>query len=124
MIAERTAGVIWRMLNLVSAPVFLWNVFPFHPHEVDDPFTNRSHRPRERTAGEELLTELIEILRPRRLVALGNDAAKTATRLAGSRKVIKVRHPSYGGQRDFVSQVQSLYDIPFYAERMTLGNKG
>src|SRR5690349_19781211 len=31
MVAERTAAVIWNMLAFVSAPVFLWNVFPFHP---------------------------------------------------------------------------------------------
>ena len=29
MVAERTAAVIWSMLALVAAPVFLWNVFPF-----------------------------------------------------------------------------------------------
>jgi hypothetical protein len=32
MVAERTAAVIWNMLALVPASVFLWNVFPFHPH--------------------------------------------------------------------------------------------
>jgi hypothetical protein len=119
MVAERTAGIIWSMLNRVSSPIFLWNVFPFHPHEANDPFSNRSHRPCERTIGEELLTELIKILRPRRLVALGNDAAKIATRLAGSGKVIKVRHPSYGGQRDFIKQIQSLYSIQVNTKRLS-----
>ena len=46
MVAERTAAVIWSMLALVPAAVFLWNVFPLHPHEPGDPFSNRSHRPR------------------------------------------------------------------------------
>ena len=114
MVAERTAAVIWSMLACVSAPVFLWNVFPFHPHEPGDPFTNRSHKPHERAIGEELLAELILMLRPRRLVAIGNDAAKTALRLAGVAQVAQVahvRHPSYGGQRDFVRQVHCLYDL-------------
>lgn len=120
MVAERTAAVIWSMLALVSAPVFLWNVFPLHPHESDDPFSNRSHRPHERIVGEALLAELILMLRPRRLVAIGNDAAKVASRLATISEVIQVRHPSYGGQRDFVRQIRDLYDLNDNGEQFGL----
>jgi hypothetical protein len=112
MVAERTATVIWNVLSLVPAPIFLWNVFPFHPHESDDPFSNRSHRPRERSVGEELMAEMIAMLRPRRVVAIGNDAAKTAYRLGGADKAVVVRHPSYGGQRDFLRQIRRIYDLP------------
>ena len=111
LVAERTAAVIWRMLALVPAAVFLWNVFPFHPHEPGDPFSNRSHRPHERAVGEDLLAQLIVMLKPRRLVAIGNDAAKTAHRLGGDAEIIQVRHPSYGGQRDFIDQVECLYGL-------------
>jgi len=120
LVAERTAAVIWSMLALVAAPVFLWNVFPLHPHEPDDPFSNRSHRPHERAVGEELLAALIVMLRPRRLVAIGNDAAKTATRLAGVAEVNQVRHPSYGGQREFVAQIQCLYDLRVTTQQLSL----
>ncbi|MFO1152781.1 MAG: uracil-DNA glycosylase [Rhodospirillales bacterium] len=110
-VAERTAAVIWGVLELIAVPVFLWNVFPLHPHEPGDPFTNRSHNSTERQAGEELLSELIHLLNPRKLVALGNDAAKTASALAGKREVVTVRHPSHGGQGLFVRQMHSLYGI-------------
>ena len=120
VVAERTAAVIWSMLAVVPEPVFLWNVFPLHPHEANDPFSNRSHKPHERVVGEELLAELIVMLRPRRLVAIGNDAAKTASRIARSSKVIQVRHPSYGGQRDFISQIQCLYDLKAESEQIAL----
>ena len=110
-VAERTAAVIWSMLTLVPAPIFLWNVFPLHPHEPDDPFSNRSHRPNERAAGEELLAELIAMLRPRRLVAIGNDAARTAVKMTGVNEVCHVRHPSYGGQREFICQIGDLYSL-------------
>jgi hypothetical protein len=119
MVAERTAAVIWSMLALVPAPVFLWNVFPLHPHEPDDPFTNRSHRPHERAVGEALLAELIAMLRPRRLVAIGNDAAKAAYRMAAITEVVQVRHPSYGGQRDFVRQIRYVYDLKAEAEQLS-----
>lgn len=112
MVAERTAAVIWNMLTLVAVPVFLWNVFPFHPHEANDPFSNRAHNASERTVGAELLFQLVEMLRPRRIVAIGNDATATAVRVAGITEVIQMRHPSYGGQRDFVGQVRCLYNLP------------
>ena len=111
MVAERTAAIIWNMLGAVSVPVFLWNVFPFHPHEPGDPFTNRAHRAHERAIGEDVLSELLRMLRPKRVVAIGNDAAATALRIVGISEVIKVRHPSYGGQRDFISRIQHLYDL-------------
>jgi hypothetical protein len=109
VVAERTAAVIWSMLARVSAPVFLWNVFPFHPHEPGQPFTNRAHSSRERAIGEALLAELIIMLRPRRLVAVGNNAAKVARRFEGLAEVVQVRHPSYGGQRDFIEQIEDIY---------------
>lgn len=118
-VAERTAAVIWSMLAQVPVPIFLWNVFPLHPHQAGDPFSNRSHKPHERVVGEEILAELIVMLRPKRLIAIGNDAAKTAARLAGRTDVAQVRHPSYGGQRDFVRQVRDLYDLRLEAEQLS-----
>ncbi len=119
-VAERTAAVIWSILSHIEAPVFLWNVFPLHPHETDDPFSNRSHNSRERRAGEELLFRLIRLLKPRRLIAIGNDAALTAYRLADHHEVIKARHPSYGGQTQFLTQVRELYDVSETEQRSLL----
>jgi hypothetical protein len=120
MVAERTAAVVWSMLASVTAHVFLWNVFPFHPHEPGDPFTNRSHGARERAVGETILAELILILRPRRVVCIGNDAARAALRLCGLADVVQVRHPSYGGQREFASQVGCLYDVKAQTSQLSL----
>lgn len=117
MVAERTAAVIWGMLAMVSTTVFLWNVFPLHPHEPDDPFSNRSHSPRERAVGEALLAELIVMLKPRRLVAIGNNAAKAADRVATITEVMQVRHPSYGGQSDFIQQIRCLYNLKGHTEQ-------
>ena len=120
LVAERTAAVIWSMLALVPAAVFLWNVFPFHPHEPDDPFSNRSHRPHERAVGEALLAQLVVMLRPRRLVAIGNDAAKAAARIGGITGGMHVRHPSYGGQPEFIRQIRDLYGLKADAEQLAL----
>jgi hypothetical protein len=110
-IAERTAAVIWSMLDQIDARIFLWNVFPLHPHESDEPFTNRQHNARERSAGEELLQALVELLRPARIIAIGNDAAAAANRVVDGVPVLCVRHPSYGGQTEFLRQIVKLYDV-------------
>lgn len=108
-IAERTAAVVWGMLEHIDARVFLWNVFPLHPHQPGDPFTNRQHRQHERCAGEQLLKELIQLLEPARIVAIGRDAESAAQRVVSTQPVISVRHPSYGGQAQFQRQIAELY---------------
>ncbi len=110
-VAERTAAVIWRALSQAREPVFLWNVFPLHPHEPGKPFTNRAHNSRERRAGEEFLSQLIALLRPGRLIAIGNNAAQSARRISSQPKVIEVRHPSHGGKTRFSAQMSELYDL-------------
>ena len=109
VVVERTAAVVWNVLSKIEAPVFLWNVFPLHPHEPGIPFSNRSHNSHERRVGEEILYELIRLLMPRQLIAIGSDAAQTVCHLVGKRHVVQVRHPSYGGQRQFFAQMRELY---------------
>jgi len=55
-------------------------------HEEGDPFTNRAHNAKERRAGEEILEQLVMLIGPRRLIAIGNDAVVTARRIAGTSK--------------------------------------
>lgn len=111
-VGERTAATIWRMLEHIDARIFLWNVFPLHPHESGNPFTNRQHNALERRAGEALLQKLTFLLRPSRIIAIGNDAAAAANRIPISLPVICVRHPSYGGQTQFQRQISNLYARP------------
>lgn len=118
-VAERTAAIIWRVLSQTPEPVFLWNVFPLHPHEQDNPFSNRPHNSRERRSGEELLSQLIALLRPGRLIAIGNNAAQSARRITNQPKVIEVRHPSHGGKTRFSAQMSELYDLAGNSESLS-----
>ena len=74
LVAERTAAIVWRVLSRVGEPVVLWNIFPLHPHEAEDPLSNRCHTRAERDATWPFLTALIAMIRPRRIVAIGRDA--------------------------------------------------
>lgn len=117
-VKERTAAIIWSMLDQIEERVFLWNVFPLHPHEPGNEFSNRQHNARERRAGEDVLKALVGLLRPKRIVAVGNDAAGAANRIADRTPVICVRHPSYGGQAQFLQQIAELYGVETHAPRL------
>ncbi len=109
VVAERTAAVVWKVLVRIGQPVLLWNVFPFHPHEPNDPFSNRCHTSAERQISLPLLEALIEMFQPQRLVAIGRDA-QIALKNIGI-PVTTVRHPSYGGQSEFIAGLYQLYGI-------------
>lgn len=109
VVAERTAAIVWRVLSRVGQPAVLWNIFPLHPHERDDPFSNRCHTRAERDVTWPLLTALIDMIRPRRIVAIGKDAGLA---LGGLEIPIHVvRHPSYGGQSEFIAGLCQVYGL-------------
>jgi hypothetical protein len=109
MVAEATAKVIWGTLRKVGKPVFLWNVFPLHPYVAGDPMSNRPHTRAERRSASHLISWIISSLQPRKIVAIGGDAA-AALAEAGVSPVI-VRHPSYGGQRAFAAGIAAAYGL-------------
>lgn len=108
-IKERTAAVVWQVLAEIRDPVFLWNVFPLHPHDAGNPFSNRSHNAEEQRIGIGMLRSLVDLLRPKRVVCIGGDAAKTLAGLGSTIPAFRVRHPSYGGHNEFLSGIERLY---------------
>lgn len=107
IVAERTAAIIWRVLEQIQQPVVLWNIFPFHPHEAADPFSNRCHSRGEREATWPLLQALIAMIKPRQIVAIGRDAYLALGQQ--DTPTAAVRHPSYGGQREFIDGMFAIY---------------
>ncbi|MBY0619370.1 MAG: uracil-DNA glycosylase [Sphingomonas ursincola] len=101
------------MLSHIESRVFLWNVFPLHPHKPGLPFTNRAHNAQERAEGSAILGKLVKLLNPKRIVAIGNDAELAASGFSDTCEIIKVRHPSYGGQTDFSRKITEIYSIKF-----------
>ena len=110
VVAELTARVIWASLREVGKPIFLWNVFPLHPHSAGEPLSNRPHTREERRSASHLITWLVAALQPRTIVAIGKDAA-SALEERGIKSAI-VRHPSYGGQHDFTAGIAQAYRLP------------
>jgi hypothetical protein len=109
VVAERTAAVVWRVLDNINEPVVLCNVFPFHPHEPSDPFSKRCHSSSERQLTLPLLTLLIDMFKPGQLVAIGGDAEDALQDFTVTVKT--VRHPSYGGQSEFIASIYAMYGV-------------
>jgi hypothetical protein len=109
LVAERTAAVVWRVLARLEQPPVLWNVFPFHPHEPNDPLSNRCHTATERELTLPLLQILIDMIEPDRIVAIGRDAALALKDIHVPVSI--VRHPSYGGQNEFIAGLYAQYGI-------------
>lgn len=106
-VTERTASEIWSIIATLPTPPFLWNVFPLHPHEPGNPFSNRKFTARELATVNELNRQLIAGLGLRRIVAIGQDAATYSAALGV--QVSCVRHPSYGGTQDFRAGIRTLH---------------
>lgn len=107
VVAERTAAEIWAILERLDQRPLLWNVFPFHPHEANNQLTNRKFTARELAAVSELNNTLIKWLGIRRIICIGQDAAKYAQSFGIN--VECVRHPSYGGITDFRRGMKEIY---------------
>lgn len=109
VMAERTAAIVWQQLARIDRPIFLWNVFPLHPHEIGEPLSNRCHTRHERATCEELSSALLEMLAPTKIVAIGRDSSKALEKFR--LRFHSVRHPSYGGQSDFIRGLSKLYRV-------------
>lgn len=106
-VAERTAAEIWSVLSRLEQPPLLWNVFPFHPHEPDNPMTNRRFAARELGEVKDLNLALITWLGIKRIVCIGQDASAYAATFGVD--VDCVRHPSYGGVIEFREGMKRTY---------------
>ena len=113
-VAERTAHEIWKMIDRLPAVPLLWNAFPFHPHEPGNPMTNRCHSASEARLVEDVLASFLAWFRPRRVIALGNDAHRALQRMG--QDAICVRHPSYGGQAAFITGISKEYGLALPSE--------
>jgi hypothetical protein len=106
-VAERTAKIVWQALEFINSPILLWNIFPFHPHPPGNPLSNRCHTRKERHVCRDLQLGLMAQLNPQRVVAIGRDAQLALA--DWGIQAIPVRHPSYGGEAEFLKRIAAEY---------------
>ncbi len=105
---EQSASSMWNVLEQLRELPLLWNAFPFHPYQRDNVDSNRKPTVRELEIGRSYLRDLIEIFDIKEVIAIGNVADESLTKMQIDH--IKIRHPSYGGKRVFKEQLLAYYE--------------
>ena len=103
---EQSATIVWGTLAGLNSIPLIWNTYPFHPHKAEQPLTNRKPRKPELQMGADFLRQMLALFAPQQVIAVGNVAYDTLTRLEISTN--KVRHPAQGGKNDFVAGLTAL----------------
>ena len=96
--SEPSGTIVHRVLGELGAElrVVLWNTVPHHPHHAGRPLSNRRPTVAEVAAGAVFVEQVLDLLRPRLVVAVG----RIAEGVLGDRATY-VRHPANGGGSAF-----------------------
>jgi len=102
--SEPSGTLVHRLLEAVGAErrVILWNVVPTHPHRPGNPFSNRRPRRDEIAAGVPFAWRLIDMVQPRRLIAIGRVASSVL-----GEEAEYVRHPAHAGGAAFAAGMRA-----------------
>ena len=103
---EASATMVWSTIREAAPLPLLWNAFPFHPFHAGEPDSNRAPATAELLLGERFIERLLEMFPIEQVVAIGNQASLSLTRM--SIEHTKVRHPSQGGKQLFVEGMKRL----------------
>ncbi len=103
---EGTATIFWEVMHDYHSRFFAWNCIPFHPHKPGDFLSNRTPTIGEITAHLELLVELILLIQPSEIVAVGRNAKRALGRI--DNPFVPVRHPSHGGKKEFAAGIKEI----------------
>lgn len=103
---EATATIIWSTMIEQNLMMLSWNAFPFHPHKTGNEMSNRTPLKKELALGEPFLLELISLFEIETVIAMGNKAYESLTKLGIECQ--KVRHPAQGGKNHFVEGIRQI----------------
>jgi len=101
--SEPSATTVWGTLRAlgIAADTWLWNAFPWHPHQPGRLQSNRTPTRAERLAGLAALAALLAAAPGARVFAVGRHAELALQTL--HRPAVTLRHPSMGGARLFAA---------------------
>ena len=106
ILGEQSATIVWETLSNLKTVPLIWNSFPFHPRQAENPRTNRAPRSSEKLLGQAYLQRILDAYQPKTCIAVGNVAEEAFKALAIPYQ--KVRHPAQGGKNDFVAGLTQL----------------
>jgi hypothetical protein len=101
--SEPTATIVWSHIisqGMDTRAVFLWNAFPWHPYDASKGYlSNRTPSEAEMTTGAKILQNLIALLKPEQIFAIGKKSQIQIKKLKID--ALPLRHPAYGGAEEF-----------------------
>lgn len=103
---ENSATIVWDELSNINKFPLIWNIFPFHPHKIDNIKSNRTPNLSELKIGVETTQKLINIFGINYVICVGRKSEKMIKSL--NIKHDYVRHPSMGGAKIFRNQLNKL----------------
>ena len=98
--SEISATIVWNEISKLNEKPLIWNIFPFHPHLLNDIKTNRTPTKTELEEGKSFLNDLLEIYDIKKIIALGRKPESQLEKIG--LPFSYVRHPSNGGKNDFI----------------------
>lgn len=105
--AEAAATIFWQVMKGYHPRFLAWNCLPLHPHLFGQPLSNRTPAADEIRGSAETLANLIALLEPRRVIAVGRSA-QTALQHLGQEGAA-VRHPGHGGAKAFRAGMRAVF---------------
>ena len=106
-VVERSGTVLWGILKPYHPNFFVWNSIPFHPTDPGKPLSIRTPRKSELNQYSYILQGIIEIIKPRSLIAIGRKAEQSLEYLGF--QCVYVRHPSRGGANEFRAEIAEIF---------------
>lgn len=103
---EPTDTYVWGAIadnGLNPLEVILWNIFPFHPHQENNLFTNRTPTDEELQEGLLYTKSLLSLCKNSiSLATIGKKSTETLA--AAGFNAVSLRHPANGGAGKFREQ--------------------
>ena len=114
---ESSASIIWGCLNKIPINKYplMWNIYPFHPSNVDfmhktsKERINRTPNGKECNLGKEILKELLELYKIEQFYAIGCIPRNTLKPIYNN--IEYLRHPSHCGANIFREQFYNIHNI-------------
>jgi len=106
--SENSATMVWEYLSEKNITPMFWNSFPFHPHLANNELSNRAPSTKEVAFGIEYLQRIRKIYKPVVIAGVGGKGTTCARKAFPEDDIVSIRHPSFGGKRDFIKGMNSI----------------
>lgn len=105
--SEISATIVWSQISQFKNKPLIWNIFPFHPHQIDNTKSNRTPKKHELEEGKQFLLDLIKIFEIKKIYVLGRKPESQVKDL--KIPYVYFRHPSQGGKNKFIEGVTNEF---------------